>query len=141
VTIEFPFVVPPDADVRARAIARHGVLTKPVGSLGRLEDLGVWVAACQGECPPRPFTRPRVVVFAGDHGVARHGVSAYPPEVTGQMVANFLAGGAAVNVLANVAGATVRVVDLAVDSETSVGDFKVRRGSGSIDREDALTPE
>ncbi|KOX20265.1 nicotinate-nucleotide--dimethylbenzimidazole phosphoribosyltransferase [Saccharothrix sp. NRRL B-16348] len=122
-------------------MARHAVLTKPVGSLGRLEQLGAWVAACQGECPPRPFTRPRVVVFAGDHGVAQHGVSAYPPEVTGQMVANFLAGGAAVNVLANVAGATVRVVDLAVDSETSVGDLKVRRGSGSIDREDALTPD
>ncbi|WP_053719988.1 nicotinate-nucleotide--dimethylbenzimidazole phosphoribosyltransferase [Saccharothrix sp. NRRL B-16348] len=140
-TIEFPSVEPPSEDVRAQALARHAVLTKPVGSLGRLEQLGAWVAACQGECPPRPFTRPRVVVFAGDHGVAQHGVSAYPPEVTGQMVANFLAGGAAVNVLANVAGATVRVVDLAVDSETSVGDLKVRRGSGSIDREDALTPD
>ncbi len=138
-TIEFPSVEPPSEHVRTEALARHGVLTKPVGSLGRLEELGAWVAACQGECPPRPFTRPRVVVFAGDHGVAQHGVSAYPPEVTGQMVANFLAGGAAVNVLANVAGATVRVVDLAVDSETAVGDFKVRRGSGSIDRENALT--
>ncbi|MER5265725.1 nicotinate-nucleotide--dimethylbenzimidazole phosphoribosyltransferase [Actinosynnema sp. NPDC002837] len=140
-TIEFPSVEPPSADVRAEALARHAVLTKPVGSLGRLEELGAWVAACQGECPPKPFTRPRVIVFAGDHGVAQHGVSAYPPEVTGQMVANFLAGGAAVNVLANVAGATVRVVDLAVDSETAVGDLKVRRGSGSIDREDALTLE
>ncbi|MEU4764547.1 nicotinate-nucleotide--dimethylbenzimidazole phosphoribosyltransferase [Actinosynnema sp. NPDC023794] len=140
-TIEFPSVEPPSADVRTKALARHAVLTKPVGSLGRLEELGAWVAACQGECPPKPFTRPRVVVFAGDHGIAQHGVSAYPPEVTGQMVANFLAGGAAVNVLANVAGATVRVVDLAVDSETAVGDFKVRRGSGSIDREDALTLE
>ncbi|QQQ77825.1 nicotinate-nucleotide--dimethylbenzimidazole phosphoribosyltransferase [Saccharothrix sp. 6-C] len=138
-TIEFPSVEPPSADVRAKASARHAVLTKPVGSLGRLEELGAWVAACQGECPPKPFTRPRVVVFAGDHGIAKHGVSAYPPEVTSQMVANFLAGGAAVNVLANVAGATVRVVDLAVDSETPVGDVKVRRGSGSIDREDALT--
>lgn len=140
-TIEFPPVEPPSEDARNQAVARHGSLTKPPGSLGRLEDLGAWVAACQGECPPRPFTRPRVVVFAGDHGVARHGVSAYPSEVTGQMVANFLAGGAAVNVLANVAGATVRVVDVSVDSETSVGDFKVRRGSGSIDREDALTLE
>ncbi|MFE2757933.1 nicotinate-nucleotide--dimethylbenzimidazole phosphoribosyltransferase [Actinosynnema sp. NPDC059335] len=138
-TIEFPSVEPPSDGVRAEALARHAVLTKPVGSLGRLEELGAWVAACQGECPPRPFTRPRVVVFAGDHGVAQHGVSAYPPEVTGQMVANFLAGGAAVNVLANVAGATVRVVDVAVDSDTPVGDHKVRRGSGSIDREDALT--
>ncbi|MBY8849563.1 nicotinate-nucleotide--dimethylbenzimidazole phosphoribosyltransferase [Saccharothrix longispora] len=140
-TIEFPSVEPPSEAARREAVARHTVLTKPVGSLGRLEELGAWVAACQGECPPRPFTRPRVVVFAGDHGVAKHGVSAYPSEVTGQMVANFLAGGAAVNVLANVAGATVRVVDVSVDSDTAVGDLKVRRGSGSIDREDALTPE
>ncbi|QFZ17403.1 nicotinate-nucleotide--dimethylbenzimidazole phosphoribosyltransferase [Saccharothrix syringae] len=140
-TIEFPPVEPPNEVTRHRAVTRHAALTKPVGSLGRLEELGAWVAACQGECPPRPFTRPRVVVFAGDHGVARHGVSAYPSEVTGQMVANFLAGGAAVNVLANVAGATVRVVDVAVDSDTAVGDLKVRRSSGSIDREDALTDE
>ncbi|GAA3459050.1 nicotinate-nucleotide--dimethylbenzimidazole phosphoribosyltransferase [Saccharothrix longispora] len=140
-TIEFPSVEPPSEAARREAVARHAVLTKPAGSLGRLEELGAWVAACQGECPPRPFTRPRVVVFAGDHGVAKHGVSAYPSEVTGQMVANFLAGGAAVNVLANVAGATVRVVDVSVDSDTAVGDLKVRRGSGSIDREDALTPE
>ncbi|MEU4802543.1 nicotinate-nucleotide--dimethylbenzimidazole phosphoribosyltransferase [Actinosynnema sp. NPDC023587] len=140
-TIVFPPVDPPNEGTRREAVARHGVLTKPAGSLGKLEELGVWVAACQGACPPRPFTRPRVIVFAGDHGVARHGVSAYPSEVTGQMVANFLAGGAAVNVLATVAGATVRVVDVAVDSDTSVGDSKVRRGSGSIDREDALTRE
>ncbi|MFI9818761.1 nicotinate-nucleotide--dimethylbenzimidazole phosphoribosyltransferase [Saccharothrix variisporea] len=140
-TIEFPPVEPPSEDVRRQAVARHAVLTKPAGSLGKLEELGVWVSACQGVCPPRPFTRPRVVVFAGDHGVARHGVSAYPSEVTGQMVANFLDGGAAVNVLATVAGATVRVVDVAVDSDTAIGDAKIRRGSGSIDREDALTLE
>ncbi|ATE53014.1 nicotinate-nucleotide--dimethylbenzimidazole phosphoribosyltransferase [Actinosynnema pretiosum] len=138
-TIEFPPVEAPSESARLEAVARHAALTKPVGSLGRLEDLGAWVAACQGQCPPRPFTRPRVLVFAGDHGVARHGVSAYPSEVTGQMVANFLTGGAAVNVLANVAGATVRVVDVAVDSDTAVGDDKIRRSSGSIDREDALT--
>ncbi|MBB5959867.1 nicotinate-nucleotide--dimethylbenzimidazole phosphoribosyltransferase [Saccharothrix tamanrassetensis] len=140
-TIEFPPVQPPNDDVRRQAVARHGVLTKPAGSLGKLEELGVWVAACQGECPPRPFSRPRVVVFAGDHGVAGRGVSAYPSEVTGQMVANFLAGGAAVNVLATVAGATVRVVDVSVDSDTAVGEHRIRRGSGSIDREDALTRE
>jgi nicotinate-nucleotide--dimethylbenzimidazole phosphoribosyltransferase len=101
----------------------------------------VWIAACQGVCPPRPFARPRVVVFAGDHGIAASGVSAYPSEVTGQMVANFLVGGAAVNVLAAAAGATVRVVDMAVDAATPdrVAQFKVRRSSGSIDREDALT--
>jgi nicotinate-nucleotide--dimethylbenzimidazole phosphoribosyltransferase len=134
-------VQPPDETARQAAVARQAQLTKPAGSLGVLEELGNWVAACQGTCPPRPFERPRVVVFAGDHGVAQHGVSAYPSEVTGQMVANFLAGGAAINVLAASAGATVRVEDIAVDADTpeSVRKFKVRRGSGSIDREDALT--
>ncbi len=138
---EFPEVQAPDEQVHRQAVARQAQLTKPAGSLGRLEELGVWIAACQGLCPPRPFARPRVVVFAGDHGIAAHGVSAYPSEVTGQMVANFLVGGAAVNVLAAAAGATVRVVDMAVagDTQDRVAQFKVRQGSGSIDREDALT--
>ncbi|GAA3437750.1 nicotinate-nucleotide--dimethylbenzimidazole phosphoribosyltransferase [Kutzneria kofuensis] len=142
-SIEFPAVDPPDPAARREAAARHERLTKPAGSLGRLEELGVWIASCQGKCPPRPFTRARVVVFAGDHGVARSGVSAYPTEVTGQMVANFMTGGAAINVLAGVAGATVRVVDMAVDADTpeQVSRHKVRRSSGSIDREDALTDD
>lgn len=134
----------PDPDFAAADAARtrQATLTKPIGSLGRLEDISVWAAAVQGRCPPQPFERARVVVFAGDHGIARHGVSAYPPEVTAQMVQNFLAGGAAVNVLARAAGASVRVVDMAVDADTpdEVSAFKVRRGSGSIDREDALDP-
>ena len=120
-------------------------LTKPPGSLGRLEDLSVWVSSCQGVCPPRQFERARVVVFAGDHGVAAAGVSAYPAEVTAQMVANFDAGGAAINVLAEAAGATVRVVDIAVDTSEpltpSIGAHKVRRGSGNIAVEDALTDD
>lgn len=137
----FPEVPAPDEQAHRQAVARQAQLTKPPGSLGRLEELGVWIAACQGVCPPRPFTRPRVVVFAGDHGVAAGGVSAYPSEVTAQMVANFLVGGAAVNVLASVAGASVRVVDMSVaaDTQDRVAQYKVRRGSGSIDREDALT--
>ncbi|MER2223472.1 MAG: nicotinate-nucleotide--dimethylbenzimidazole phosphoribosyltransferase, partial [Rhodococcus sp. (in: high G+C Gram-positive bacteria)] len=140
---DFEPVTPPDRDVRAQADARQRDLTKPAGSLGRLEALAGWASACQGVCPPHAFTRPRVVVFAGDHGIARNGVSAYPPEVTAQMVANFLGGGAAVNVLAEVAGATVRVVDIAVDGDTdpSVSNHKVRRSSGSIDREDAMSNE
>ncbi|MDX3663797.1 nicotinate-nucleotide--dimethylbenzimidazole phosphoribosyltransferase [Streptomyces sp. ID05-26A] len=140
---EFPSVEPPDETVLREAEARHAVLTKPVGSLGRLEELGNWIAACQGVVPPKPFVRPRVVVFAGDHGITAQGVSAFPSEVTGQMVANFMTGGAAVNVLAQVAGATVRVVDMAVDADTpaAVSQHKVRRSSGSIDREDALTRE
>ncbi|GBE64798.1 nicotinate-nucleotide--dimethylbenzimidazole phosphoribosyltransferase [Mycobacterium sp. MFM001] len=131
-------VEPPDAATAAAARARQDTLTKPTGALGRLEDLSVWVAACQSHCPPRQFERARVVVFAGDHGVARSGVSAYPPEVTAQMVANIDAGGAAINALADVAGATVRVIDLAVDTE-HIGAHKVRRSSGNIAVEDALT--
>ncbi|SER61171.1 nicotinate-nucleotide--dimethylbenzimidazole phosphoribosyltransferase [Actinokineospora terrae] len=142
---EFPHIPTPDAQAHREAVARHLTLTKPAGSLGRLEELGVWVAACQGQCPPRPFARPRVVVFAGDHGVAAHGVSAFPAEVTGQMVANFLTGGAAINVMAAVAGATVRVLDLGVDTDAEfpeqVTAHKVRRSSGSVDRVDALTDD
>lgn len=141
--ITFGTVPEPDEQAKRQAVARQERLTKPAGALGRLEELGVWVAARQGVCPPHPFQRPRVVIFAGDHGVASHGVSAYPSEVTGQMVSNFLSGGAAVNVIAADSGATVRVVDMAVDADTPdvVSTRKVRRGSGSIDREDALTDE
>ncbi|BBZ13418.1 nicotinate-nucleotide--dimethylbenzimidazole phosphoribosyltransferase [Mycobacterium branderi] len=135
-------VSPPDAATAAAARARQDTLTKPTGALGRLEDLSVWVASCQGHCPPKQFERPRVVVFAGDHGVARTGVSAYPPEVTAQMVANIESGGAAINAMADVAGATVRVADIAVDAEPMaehIGAHKVRRGSGNLAIEDALT--
>jgi nicotinate-nucleotide--dimethylbenzimidazole phosphoribosyltransferase len=138
-------ITPPDAEVAAAARTRQDRLTKPPGSLGRLEDLSVWVASCQGVCPPRQFQRPRVVVFAGDHGVTASGVSAYPAEVTAQMVANFEAGGAAINVLAEAAGASVRVIDISVDVaeplSPSIGAHKVRRGSGNIAVEDALSAE
>lgn len=139
---QFPDLTKPDETARLAALARQGTLTKPPGSLGRLEELSVWVAACQGVCPPEQFERARVVVFAGDHGVTASGVSAFPAEVTGQMVANFAAGGAAINALAEVAGAGVRVVDIAVDGESptpAIGAHKVRRGSGNIAVEDALT--
>ena len=92
-------------------------LTKPPGSLGRLEALGGQLAAIAGECPP-PLPRPATAaVFAGDHGVHAQGVSSWPQEVTAQMVANFLSGGAAVNVLAAQAGADVVVVDVGVATE------------------------
>jgi nicotinate-nucleotide--dimethylbenzimidazole phosphoribosyltransferase len=142
--MRFAPVEPPDADAAAAARARQDVLTKPRGALGRLEDLSVWVASCQGRCPPRQFERARVVVFAGDHGVARSGVSAYPAEVTAQMVANIVGGGAAINALAEVVSATVRVVDLAVDADAvteQIGAHKVRRGSDNIAIQDALTAE
>lgn len=133
-----------DETARAQARLRQTGLTKPPGALGRLEDLSVWLSGVQGVCPPRPLERVRVVVFAGDHGVAREGTSAYPPEVTAQMVRAFVTGTAAVTVLADVAGASVRVVDMAVDADLSdlpgdVSRHKVRRASGRIDVEDAMT--
>lgn len=137
--LEFAAVPQPDEPARAEALRRHATLIKPVGSLGRLEELGAWVAACQGACPPRPFTRPRAVVFAGDHGIAAKGVSAYQPEATAQLVRAVLDGGGVPGTLAAVAGAGLRVADLAVDGDTPVQEFKVRRGSGSIDTEDALS--
>jgi nicotinate-nucleotide--dimethylbenzimidazole phosphoribosyltransferase len=138
----FSAIAPPDEDVVEAARARQRDLTKPVGSLGRMEELGVWISACQGVCPPRAIEAPSVVVFAGDHGVARSGgVSAYPPEVTAQMVANIAGGGAAVNVLARRCGAHVRVVDMAVDADTApeVSTYKVRRSSNDLRITDALT--
>ena len=141
----FPDISTPDPDAAAAARARQSLLTKPAGALGRLEELSVWVASCQNACPPSQFERARVVVFAGDHGVAAAGVSAYPSAVTAAMVANFAAGGAAVNVLAELAGAGVRVVDIAVDCDEpvspAIGAHKIRRSSGNIAVEDALTPD
>lgn len=141
--VAFPPVHPPSHSVAEEARARHLTLTKPATSLGRLEELGVWISSCQETCPPRPLDRARVVVFAGDHGVAGHGVSAFPQEVTLQMADNIVGGGAAVSVLARTAGASVRVADMAMSAERPGGldDHKVRRSSGSIDREDALTPD
>lgn len=143
--MQFPEVPPIDGRAAAAARRRQDLLTKPGGALGRLEDLSVWVAGCQGCCPPKQFERVRIVVFAGDHGVAQAGVSAYPSEVTAQMVANIGSGGAAINVLADAAGATVRVVDLAVDCDgedsAGIAAHKVRRSSGNIAVEDALSLE
>ena len=108
----------PELDREAEAAARKRLdsLTKPTGSLGRLEDLAASLAAMTGRERPR-FRQKVVIVAAGDHGVAEEGVSAYPQEVTPQMVANFLRGGAAINALAKVAGARVVVVDAGVKGE------------------------
>ena len=133
----FAKVEAPNAEVEQQARDRQLTLTKPAGSLGRLEDLGVWISACQGQCPPHSIDNPRIVVFAGDHGVAQHGVSAYPSEVSLQMAANIQAGGAAINVLGRAAGASVRVVDVSLDHDVW-GDERVSRSCGSIDREDAM---
>jgi nicotinate-nucleotide--dimethylbenzimidazole phosphoribosyltransferase len=110
----------PGADLQSRSAAatRQQQLTKPRGSLGRLEELAEWLAAWQGAHPPR-MDRPRVAVFAGNHGVAARGVSAYPAEVTQQMVQNFIDGGAAINQLCANCDADLRVYELALDQPTA----------------------
>lgn len=107
-----------DAAARAAVAAREARLTKPAGSLGRLEDLVAWLAFWQGKSPPR-LDRVDVLVFAGNHGVTAQGVSAFPPAVTMQMVANFAAGGAAINQLARFAGARLRAIALSLDQPTA----------------------
>jgi nicotinate-nucleotide--dimethylbenzimidazole phosphoribosyltransferase len=139
-------VDPPSADVRTEATERLAGLAVPAGALGRLGELAVWVAATQGVVPPEPIDRIRAVIFAGDHGVADHGVSAYPKAVTPAMVRTFLAGRAGVSVLAAQHGVTVRVLDIGVDDDLAGVDpavqaFKIRRGSGAIHLEDAMTPD
>jgi nicotinate-nucleotide--dimethylbenzimidazole phosphoribosyltransferase len=111
---------PAHAAAAEAARAREAELTKPRGSLGRLEELAVWLAAWQGHDPPQ-LERVLVAVFAGNHGVVARGVSAYPAEVTAQMVQNFQAGGAAINQLCGVARAQLAVVPLELERPT--GDF------------------
>jgi nicotinate-nucleotide--dimethylbenzimidazole phosphoribosyltransferase len=109
-------LLPPDESAAAQVAARQAQLTKPPGSLGRLEDIVAWLARWQGHAPK--LDRVDVLVFAGNHGVTAQGVSAYPAAVTAQMVANFAAGGAAINQLAGVAGASLRVIPLMLDQPT-----------------------
>ena len=109
----------PDGDARAAdaAARRQEVLTKPPGSLGRLEELAIWLARWQGREIPN-LNRVTIAVFAGNHGVATRGVSAYPQAVTAQMVANFANGGAAINQIARLAGADLRVVPIELERPT-----------------------
>lgn len=144
-TAATPVAAPPAA-TRDEAAARLAGLATPAGALGELGELSVWVAATQGVCPPAPVERVRAVIFAGDHGVADHGVSAYPKAITAAMVRMFLTGTAGVSVLAAQHGVPVRVLDLGVDDDLEGVDpavlaFKVRRSSGAIQLEDALTAE
>jgi nicotinate-nucleotide--dimethylbenzimidazole phosphoribosyltransferase len=115
----------------AAAVAqREGTLTKPPKSLGRLEDVVAFLAHWQGHAPPR-LDRVEILVFAGNHGVTAQGVSAYPAEVTVQMVANFAAGGAAINQLARTAGASLRVIPLKLEAPTA--DFTERPALGEAE--------
>jgi len=147
-------VAPLDAVVVAEARDRQDRLTKPRGSLGALEDVSIRLAGLAGQCPP-PMPEPAAVaVFAADHGVHAQGVSPWPQEVTGQMVANFAAGGAAVNAFARQAGARVVVVDVGVAyplvaadpaAELAAGDVpgllerRIRPGTGDLSVEPAMT--
>ncbi|BCH27492.1 nicotinate-nucleotide--dimethylbenzimidazole phosphoribosyltransferase [Mesorhizobium sp. L-8-3] len=110
----------PERDEQASmaAAARQDTLTKPQGSLGRLEELAIFLAGWQGRAVPR-LDQVAVIVFAGSHGVTARGVSAFPAEVTAQMVANFAAGGAAINQLARAAGAELTVVPLEIERPTA----------------------
>jgi nicotinate-nucleotide--dimethylbenzimidazole phosphoribosyltransferase len=112
----------PDLDAATAAAEREATLTKPAGALGRLEEFAGWLATWQGRHPPR-IEHPRVAVFAGNHGVAARGVSAFPAAVTAQMVQNFIAGGAAVNQLCKSADADLRVYEMALDKPTK--DFSI----------------
>ena len=136
-------VTAPDVAAEAAAADLHDRLTKPRGALGDLERIGIRLAGMAGVSPP-PVPQPAVVaVFAGDHGVVHDGVTPWPQEVTGQMVANFVAGGAAINVLARHAGAEVVVVDVgvagAVDAAEGLVRRKVRPGTASLLAGPAMT--
>ena len=109
-----------DAQAAAAASERNMQLTKPPGALGRLEDLAIWYAGWHGDAQPK-MDRPQVIIFAGNHGVAAQGVSAFPAEVTAQMVLNFEHGGAAINQICKAMGATLDVI--ALDLETPTAPF------------------
>jgi nicotinate-nucleotide--dimethylbenzimidazole phosphoribosyltransferase len=112
----------PDLEAGTLAATRQTQLTKPAGALGRLEELAIWLATWQARHPPR-LDHPRTLVFAGNHGVAARGVSAYPASVTAQMVQNFIAGGAAINQLCRVFDAGLKVYEMNLDTPT--GDIAV----------------
>jgi len=135
-------IQPVDPRWRVQAQARLDRLTKPPGSLGRLEELAARYVMITGEVKPS-VPRGAVFTFAADHGVTKEGVSAYPREVTPQMVLNFLRGGAGVNVLARHAGVDVKVVDIGVDHDFgSIPDLiarKVMRGTGNVLSGPAMT--
>jgi nicotinate-nucleotide--dimethylbenzimidazole phosphoribosyltransferase len=139
----FDEIRPLDRGAAASARRHLDSLTKPPGSLGRIEELAVQLAAIQGGAPR--ISGKALVIFAGDHGVAARGVSAYPAAVTPQMVLNFLRGGAAANVLARQAAASVTVVDAGVDHDfgevPGLLSRKVRRGTRDLCVEDALTAD
>ena len=137
-------IKPLDERAMSEARTRQDNLTKPQGSLGQLESLSILIAGIKGEAGPR-ITHKVIFTLAGDHGVTRSGVSAYPSEVTPQMVHNFLRGGAAINVLARQVGARVVVADLGVAStlepHPQLKDKKVGMGTRNMAEEPAMSRE
>ncbi|HUY35275.1 MAG TPA: nicotinate-nucleotide--dimethylbenzimidazole phosphoribosyltransferase [Pirellulales bacterium] len=135
---------PLDDAAMSAALARLNALAKPPGSLGRLEELAMQLAGISGRVPP-PLEKRVIYVFAADHGVTAERVSAYPSVVTAQMVSNFLRGGAAINVLARQAGATLVVVDVGIAGEVEAHprlvSRKVARGTRNFAREPAMSRE
>jgi nicotinate-nucleotide--dimethylbenzimidazole phosphoribosyltransferase len=132
-----------DAKAMERAKAYQNTLTKPQGSLGVLEDISVQLAGITGEVKPK-INKKTVIVMAGDHGVADEGVSAFPKEVTPQMVYNFLAGGAGINVLARHVGAEVVVVDIGVAADLEIKgaiDKKIKYGTDNMAEGPAMSRE
>ena len=144
--LELAAEIPPlDETAAEEARKRHLGLTKPPGSLGRLEELGARLAGIAGGCPPPVPGSPAVVVCAGDHGVFERGVSPWPQAVTAAMVGNFCTGGAAVNAIAKTVGARVSVLDVGVARELErhplLRTAKVRRGTGDLSRGPAMSRE
>ncbi|ONK14948.1 nicotinate-nucleotide--dimethylbenzimidazole phosphoribosyltransferase [Streptomyces sp. MP131-18] len=136
----------PSVRLRRKAEERRTRTGLPPKALGRLDTIGAWLAAAQGHVPVTPVARPRAVLFAGDHGVASLGVSARPAGGTAALVRAVLDGGSPAAVLARHAGVPLRVVDLSLDCPPEelpeeVTRHRVRRGSGRLDIEDALTAE
>ena len=130
----FDISIPPVNREAARAAhERIGQLTKPAGSLGRIEELAEWLSAIHGELPPSPYERRAILVGAADHGVTAEGVSAYPSDVTAQMVGAFLGGFAAINAFARVARADVFVADFGVAGELPHHDRLFSRGDRARD--------
>jgi nicotinate-nucleotide--dimethylbenzimidazole phosphoribosyltransferase len=147
-TVATPAIAPIDADAIEASRAHQRTLTKPAGSLGRLEDVAAWYAGVHGRFPPPPPTIARVAVFAGDHGVTVEGVSAYPSSVTAAMVANVMSGGAAIACMAKRVGVEIALVDVGVagdltgvprDATTPLTRANVRAGTRNLRVEAAMT--
>ncbi|HOO35392.1 MAG TPA: nicotinate-nucleotide--dimethylbenzimidazole phosphoribosyltransferase [Smithellaceae bacterium] len=141
--MNYPTIPPIDKRAAQQARARQNSLTKPPGSLGRLEEVSIQLAGMKADPLPN-VDRKAVIIMAADHGVALEGVSAFPAEVTPQMVMNFLSGGAAINVLARQAGASVTIVDIGVAADfdpalAGLWHRKVARGTSNMAKGPAMT--